>query len=59
MFCTLSNNAARVTETDPKQPVTGPDPVPINVNGKTPFWSRGTRMGQWVFKLNEEEIARS
>lgn len=59
MFCTLGNNAARATEASPKQPVTGPDPVPINVNDKTPFWSEGTRMGQLVLQLTKEKIARS
>lgn len=49
MFCTLSNNAARVTEAAPKQPVTGPDPVPINVNGKTPFGLKGLGWGNWSF----------
>lgn len=45
MFCTLYNNAARVAEAAPKQPVTGPDLVPINVN--LPFSLEGLGWGNW------------
>lgn len=59
MFCTLGNNAVRATEAIPKQPATGPGPVPVNVTGKTPSRSKGTRMAQLVLQMTKEKIVRS
>lgn len=59
MFCTLGNNAVRVTEAIPEYPATRPDPVPVNVTGETPFRSKGTRMAQLALQVTKEKIVRS